>query len=86
MSLSIVVAVTASCAAYMTITGKRRPQKDVAGLSARQKSLEPQTPHLLNKVPSYAQSPHLWRSDSTGCAPDWHSRGQRRDDLRAGSA
>jgi hypothetical protein len=56
MSLSIVVAVTASCAAYMTITGKRSPQKDMAGLSARQKSLEPQTPHLLNKVPSYAHA------------------------------
>jgi hypothetical protein len=56
MSLSIVVAVTASCAAYMTISGKRGPQKGMAGLSADQIRLESQTPHLINKVPSYAHA------------------------------
>ena len=56
MSLSIVVAVTASCAAYMTITGKRGPHKDTAGLTARKKRLEPQTPHLKTQVPSYARA------------------------------
>ena len=56
MSLSIVMAMTASCAAYMTIAGKRGPQKAMAGVSVDKNRLEPQTPHLINRVPSYAHA------------------------------
>ena len=52
MSLSIVMAVTASCALYMTVAGKRGPQGDMVDLSAHKKKPEPQMPHpICNKSP-----------------------------------
>lgn len=57
MSLSIVMAVTASCAVYLTITGKRGPQGDLADLSSDKRRLEQQVPHLIGKksLPSHEE-------------------------------
>ena len=50
MSLSIIMAVTASCAVYMTITGNRGLQGDMVDMSAQKKRLKPQRSYETNKM------------------------------------
>ncbi len=51
MSLSIVMAVTASCAVYLTIKGKRGPQGDLVDPSAHKERLESLRAWQSNKMP-----------------------------------
>lgn len=51
MSLSIVMAVTASCAVYLTIRGKRGPQGNMVDPSAHKERLASQRSWQCNKMP-----------------------------------
>jgi hypothetical protein len=56
MSLSIIMAVTASCAVYLTIGGKRGPQEDMVDPSAHKERLEPRKSCQSNTMPLHSDA------------------------------